>query len=373
MKVVITGGHGFLGWHTAVRLRALHGVVARRLGRPDIANPDLLNAAVADADVVLHLAGVNRADSEHAVREGNKSVAEAVANAIVARRRPVRVVYANSIQACGHSAYGEAKAQSADVLRRAVATVGGSLADVLLPNLFGEHGRPAYNSFVATFCDLVARGQTPVVTEDREVPLLHAQAAAQSLLDSMTGSEDEQLSPAGDRFDVSAVLDLIVGFHGLYSRGDIPALNQPFLLDLFNTYRSYMFPGHFPVYPQRHTDGRGELFETVRSHGGPGQVFVSTTRAKATRGDHYHLHKVERFFVVKGEAEIALRRLLDDRVVRFRVSGSEPGFVDMPTLWVHNITNVGEGELVTTFWGNQLLDFAHPDQYPERVELAVGA
>lgn len=373
MKVVITGGHGFLGWHTAARLRALHGVVADRLGRLDTTNPERLNKAVADADVVLHLAGVNRAGSDDAVREGNKSVAYALANAIKARQRPVRVVYANSIQAGGHSAYGEAKAQCADVLRRAAADVGGSLADVLLPNLFGEHGRPAYNSFVATFCDLIARGETPVVTGNREIPLLHAQTAAQSLMDAMTGCEDEQLSPEGERLDVSAVLDLIVGFHGLYSHGDIPALNQPFLVDLFNTYRSYMFPGHFPVYPQRHADQRGELFETVRSHGGPGQVFVSTTRTEETRGDHYHLHKVERFFVVKGEAEIALRRLLDDRVVRFRVSGSEPGFVDMPTLWVHNITNVGEGELVTTFWGNQLLDSAHFDQYPERVDLAVSA
>jgi UDP-2-acetamido-2,6-beta-L-arabino-hexul-4-ose reductase len=80
---------------------------------------------------------------------------------------------------------------------------------------------------------------------------------------------------------------------------------------------------------------------------------------------------VERFFVVKGEAEIALRRLLHDTVVRFRLSGSKPAFVDMPTLWVHNIKNVGDGELVTTFWGDQLLDLARPDQYPERV--AMGA
>jgi len=118
-----------------------------------------------------------------------------------------------------------------------------------------------------------------------------------------------------------------------------------------------------------HADPRGELFETVRAHGGTGQAFVSTTVPGATRGDHYHLSKVERFFVLKGEAEISLRRLLHDEVVTFRVSGERPGFVDMPTMWVHNITNVGDSELVTLFWADQLLDPVNPDQYPERVEV----
>jgi UDP-2-acetamido-2,6-beta-L-arabino-hexul-4-ose reductase len=371
VKVVITGGHGFLGWHTAARLHAMHGVEAVRLGRTQMADHESLDAAVAAADVVMHLAGVNRAQSDAAVSEGNTAVAGLVADAILARRRPVRVVYANSIQADGESAYGTSKRQAARLLGTAAAAVGGSFADVLLPNLFGEHGRPAYNSFIATFCELVAHGESPTVAEDREVPLLHAQSAAAVLLDAMTGMTDVQLRPQGERRNVSTVLGLIVGFHELYSRGEIPALTEPFLVDLFNTYRSYVFPQGFPIHPQRHSDERGELFETVRSHGGTGQAFVSTTRPGATRGDHYHLRKVERFFVVRGEAEIALRRLLHDQVVRFRLSGSEPGFVDMPTLWVHNITNVGEGELVTTFWGDQLLDTAQPDQYPESVDVGV--
>jgi UDP-2-acetamido-2,6-beta-L-arabino-hexul-4-ose reductase len=126
----------------------------------------------------------------------------------------------------------------------------------------------------------------------------------------------------------------------------------------------------FPIAPQVHADQRGSLFETVRAHGGTGQAFVSTTVPGAMRGDHYHLHKVERFFVVKGEAEISLRRLLHDDVVRFRLSGSTPSFVDMPTMWVHNIRNVGDDELVTMFWADQLLDPENPDQYPELVESA---
>lgn len=367
MKVVITGGHGFLGWHTACRLRAIHRVGAVRLGREEFVDPSLLLAEVADADVIIHLAGVNRAESEDDVRDGNIHLAQQLADAIVSAGRGVRVVYANSIQAQFDNAYGEGKARAGEVLQAAVTEVGGSLANILLPNLFGEHGRPRYNSFVATFCHAVATGGTPTVTGDREVPLLHAQLAAQHLIGAMSGTEDVRVTPAGDCRSVSEVLGLIREFHDLYARGEIPALTDAFRVDLFNTYRSYVFPQHFPFRAQVHADARGELFETARTHGGTGQAFVSTTRPGATRGDHYHLHKVERFFVVSGEAEICLRKLLDDEVVRFRIDGDKPGFVDMPTMWVHNISNVGDGDLITMFWADQLLDPVDPDQYPEKV------
>ena len=283
----------------------------------------------------------------------------------------MRLVYANSIQVDQDNPYGRGKRCAAEVLAAAVGDVGGRFVDVLLPNLFGEHGRPRYNSFVATFSDAVARGEAPTVLEDREVPLLHAQRAAQALIDA-AGGTSAQLRPAGERHTVTDVLARLRLYHDLYaSRGEVPDLGDSFDVDLFNTYRSYLFPSAYPMFAQPHDDPRGRLVETVRSHGGTGQSFASTTAPGLTRGDHYHLHKVERFFVVRGEAEIALRRLHDTEVVRFRLSGEAPAFVDMPTMWVHNITNVGDSELVTVFWADQLLDPTRPDQYPERVELAT--
>jgi UDP-2-acetamido-2,6-beta-L-arabino-hexul-4-ose reductase len=373
VNVVITGGHGFLGWHTAARLHALWGIEAIRLGREETADPQRIEAEVASADVLIHLAGVNRAESDEAIHVGNTAAAEAVADAITHNGRPVRVVYANSIQADLGSAYGRSKRASAKILRVAATSVGGSLADVLLPNIFGEHGRPGYNSFVATFCDMLARAEKPVVTDDKEVPLLHAQRAAGCLMKAMAGTTDDEFRPQGEGRHISEILSILIEFDSLYRRGDIPALGEPFLIDLFNTYRSFLFPRHFPWHATLRSDRRGTLFETVRSHGGPAQVFVSTTRPGMTRGDHYHLHKVERFAVVSGEAEIALRRLLDDRIVRFRLGGSAPGYVDMPTLWVHSIRNVGDCDLVTMFWANQLMDPANPDQYPEQVAIDLSA
>ncbi len=368
MRIAITGGHGFLGWHTACRLRAVHGVEAVRLGRADLVDADRLADTLSGVDAVLHLAGVNRAETDAEVEQGNVAIARALADAVRAVDRPLDVAYANSVQAELDNPYGRGKAAAADLLGEAVRSGGGHFADLLLPNLFGEHGRPGYNSFVATFAHAVAAGDTPTVSGDREIPLLHAQDAAAALIVGL-GSDRSEKVP-GEPRGISEVLRLLTEAHELYAtRGEIPPLPGRFEVNLFNTYRAAAFPQMWPLSPQVHSDDRGDLFETGRVHGGTGQSFLSTTRPGRERGHHYHLHKVERFFVVKGRAEIRLRRLLHDDVVTFRLDGDRPAYVDMPTLWVHSIRNVGDSELVTVFWTDQLLDQDAPDQYPEKVEL----
>lgn len=369
-RPVITGGRGFLGWHLACRLHARCGLDAELIGRLDAAR---LEEAIAAGGTVYHLAGVNRAETDADVIDGNLAAAEMLAGALRAARVPAVVVFANSIQAAGDTPYGRGKRAAADIVRRAVADCGGRFVDVWLPNVFGEHGRPAYNSFVATFADAVVAGRDPVVHEDRVVPLLPAQDAAQALIDAGTRELPGRMDPPGHPRRVTEVLALLRQFDSTYrSNGELPALPDHFTVALFNTYRSFLFPQGYPIHPVVHTDDRGDLMETFRSHGGTGMGFVSTTRPGRRRGDHYHLAKVERFFVVQGEAEIALRRLLSTERVTFRLSGDQPGFVDMPTLWVHAITNVGHDDLVTAFWADQLLDPHDPDQYPEAVGSQEG-
>lgn len=365
-RVAITGGQGFLGWHTACRLRALHGTEPSLLGRREMSDPARLRAAVAGVDAVLHIAGVNRADTDAEVERGNVVVARDLADALTASGRPIDVVYANSVQADLDNPYGRGKAAAARHLGDAVRKAGGKFADLLLPNLFGEHARPGYNSFVATFAHEVAAGRTPSVKGDREIELLHAQDAAAVLIDAIGREGRERV--VGDPRGISGVLESLTRIHELYgTRGEVPPLTSTFDRNLFNTYRAAAFPQMWPLSSTVRADQRGELFETVRAHGGTGMAFMSTTRPGQMRGDHYHLHKVERFFVASGEAEISLRRLLHNEVVTFRLSGEAPSFVDMPSLWVHNIRNVGSSDLVTMFWTDQLLDPENPDQFPEKV------
>jgi UDP-2-acetamido-2,6-beta-L-arabino-hexul-4-ose reductase len=364
MKVLLTGAAGFLGWHTRARLHATtdhETVPVTRSTWPD------LDRLVADADAVIHVAGVNRGPGGE-VRDGNIALAEQLAAAVRSSGARPRIVFANSVQCGNLSPYGEGKAGAAAVLAGLAAELGTPAVDIRLPNLFGEHGRPRYNSFVPTFVEAVLEGRTPSI-EDRPIELMHAQQAAQVLIDALQGAPGV-LAPRGTPTTVRAVFNTLVGFRRLYSSGDIPALSSDLDVDLFNTLRSALFPAHYPIPLGARSDSRGSLIEVVRAHGGQGQTFVSSTRPGMTRGEHFHLRKIERFVVLAGQATITLRRLFSSETVTFDVSGVRPCIVDMPTLWAHNIANTGSSHLSTLFWTHELFDPGRPDTYPEPVAVA---
>lgn len=363
MRIILTGAGGFLGWHTRLRLHALtdHEVVP--VGR---AQWDRLPELVIGADAVVHIAGVNRADSDDAVRDGNVSLARDLAAAIRGAETPLRVVFANSIQAGNDTAYGTGKHEAAAVLQEATVSTNGHFVDVLLPNIFGEHGRPNYNSFVATFVHATVAGETPTIRDNR-VQLLHAQDAAQVLLDALTTPESE-LRPPGEEHGVQEVWDLLQEFHSSYlPTGQIPDLSTNFRINLFNSYRAALFPSHYPIRLVPHTDERGSFVETVRCGGGEGQTSFSTTVPGVTRGEHYHLSKIERFAVIRGRGVMELRRMFTDEVLTFEADGDQPVAIDMPVGWVHNITNTGDDILFTQFWSHELFRPEAPDTFAEPV------
>ncbi|WP_026268451.1 NAD-dependent epimerase/dehydratase family protein [Micromonospora sp. CNB394] len=365
MRVVLTGAGGFLGWHTRVLLQAIGWPPAVTLPSIELNDPARVASRANGADLLVHLGGVNRG-AESDLVQGNAGAASALVRGL--RQCPVppkRVVYANSTQAGNGTPYGDAKAEAAETLA-AAAHLGYEFDDVRLPNLYGEHGRPFYNSVVATFCRQLADGGAPEVTGDRELDLVHAQDAAARLIGAPPGHAWDAAMPAL-RISVSRLAERLSYFAATYRSGEIPALGERHAVRLFNTYRSHCFPQLFPIPLTCRSDARGNLFEAVRVHGGGGQTFASTTRPGISRGDHFHLAKIERFVVLRGSAEIALRRIGHQEVVTFPVGGDAPVVVDMPTMWAHKITNTGSAELLTLFWANEIFDPTSPDTYAEPV------
>jgi UDP-2-acetamido-2,6-beta-L-arabino-hexul-4-ose reductase len=361
VKIVLTGAEGFLGWHTRCRLEAVGGHEVVPVGRKNFG--DL--AALADgADAIIHTAGINRApDAE--LHDGNIALAEAVAGTVLSSARPPRFVYANSVQASDDSPYGSGKRDAAECLGQAAKAGGVEFVDVWLPNLFGEHGRPGYNSFIATFASALVDG-ADLAIQDREITLLHAQDAAAVLIDGLAGPS-RVVEPEGECHTVAEVADLLTEYRDVYRSGAIPALGDDFHLNLFNTFRAAGFPSYGVRPLVKHTDPRGSLVETMQSHNQGGQVFFSTTAPGVRRGEHFHLHKIERFVVVSGRARIAVRRLFTDTLLTFDVSGDEPTAIDMPTMWAHNITNTGSTELLTLFWTDEIFDPDNTDTIPHPV------
>lgn len=365
MKVGITGAAGLLAYHLRIFLKALGGCEVRLAERDTFQSDSALDRFVCDVDAVVHLAGMNRGEDAE-VEAVNPWLAEKLTAAF--RRtatRPV-VIYSNSTHIDRETPYGRGKRAAASHLEQWARAEGANFLDLVLPNVFGEFGRPFYNSAVSTFCHQLAHGEEPRIHQDGVVELVHAQDVAWEIWEALGQARSGKARMAGTPMQVSVLLDRLRQLHGSYSAHVMPSLENPLDRRLFNTLRSYMFPTRYPVALTLHGDSRGSLFEAVKTRGG-GQTFMSSTHPGITRGNHFHLRKVERFLVVAGQAEIRLRRIFTNEVHVFAVSGTTPCYIDMPTCHTHSITNTGNQELVTLFWANEIFDPADSDTYAEPV------
>ena len=280
------------------------------------------------------------------------------------------VIMSSSTQEKRDNPYGRSKKKGRSFLANWAAKTNGKFTGLILPNVFGPFGKPFYNSFVATFCHQLCKGEEPEIQTDANVPLIYVGEVARiirEIIDNSTTGEEFKVKE-DKKIRVSEVLAKLKVFKEQYiESGIIPSLEQPFDLNLFNTFRSYI--DHASVYPrqfQLSTDERGSFVEVVRLGTG-GQVSFSTTKPEITRGNHFHTRKVERFAVIKGKARIQLRKIGTGKVLNFDLNGDAPSFVDMPVWYTHNITNTGNEELYTIFWINEWYNADDADTYFEQV------
>ena len=367
MKIVITGAGGLLGRHVRLHLRAQsrfrNGLVP--LDRALFRDANSRDAALDGADALIHCAGVNRGAAT-SVEQDNVEIASTLVDSLTRSGARPHVIYANSTHRDSETPYGRGKRAAHAVLEKWADLTGARYTELVLPHVFGEGGRPHYNSAIHTFCHQLSAGEELAINGAGQLELIHAHDVAIEIGEALDHGLSGELRLHGRRMSTATAAGTLVDLHRLYRDGIVPDLRDPLVLQLFNTLRSYMYPTHYPHALELHNDDRGTLFEAVKNHNG-GQAFLSTTRPGVTRGDHYHFKKVERFLVVKGQAVIRIRALLDDRVEEFHVDGSAPAYVDIPTLHTHNITNTGKDELLTMFWSNEIFDPDNPDTFAEPV------
>ena len=371
MKIVVTGAGGLLGGHVAARVHAANCMAAFKgqsepyelvmIDHHSFDNDTTLANALSDAHAVLHMAGVNRAPAA-IIEEANPKIARRLSTACANCGTRPHIIYANSTHAVSDTPYGRSKKIAGEILSE----IGGRYTDLVLPHIFGEGARPHYNNVTATFIEAVVTGETPQINPKGQVSLLHAGEAAQIAIDAVTAGHSGTLFPISRVIPVPELFSMLKGFQRDYVANIFPDLQDPFNVAMFNTYRAALYPDGFPRPLKLNTDVRGTLFEVAKGGGG-GQCFASWTEPGATRGDHFHLSKVERFLVIQGEAIIRMRRVLDGPVWEFPVTGDAPAAVDIPTLYTHSIENVGKAPLLTLFWTHDFFDPTAPDTYLDPV------
>ena len=368
--ILVTGSEGFIGRNLCVALRRQGGFEVLEFNRRHA--PADLPQLAARAELVFHLAGVNRTTDEKEFTEGNATLTRRLCDSLSAASRPAPLVFSSSIQAEQDNPYGRSKKAAEDAVLDYHRQSGAPVYVYRFPNVFGKWSRPNYNTVVATFCQNISRG-LPVQVSNRANPICFAYVddIVREFLRIAARPEHDQSTSRYEFQPVYSITlgelhDLILSFREGREKSLIPDLSNPLVKCLYSTYVSF-YDVHDLAYPvDLKTDDRGWLFELIKSpHAG--QLFVSRTRPGITRGNHYHDTKIEKFCVIQGEGIIRFRNVLDDPVIEHQVNDREIRIVDIPPGYTHCIENTGSGDMITLFWANEIFDQQRPDTFAEKV------
>jgi len=365
-RIAVTGADGFVGRNLAVRLGELGDMV---LPLTRVSTPDDWHRVVADADAVIHLAGANRPADPAEFMGVNAGTAELLAEAVVATGRAVPVIYASSAKATDDTDYGRSKRAGEDRLLALDRETGSPVYVFRLVNVFGKWARPNYNSAVATFCHNIPRG-LPIAIHDPASPLslVYVDDVVQAFLDVLDGKAAPGFVEAGPvyRTTVGKVADAIRGFRDDRDDNLIASVGTGLARALYATYVSALPPSEFAYPIASHRDPRGSFSEMLKTRTS-GQFSFFTAHPGVTRGGHYHHTKTEKFLIVHGEALFRFRHVVTGETHEIRTSGAEPVIVETVPGWAHDVTNVGDGEMISLLWANEVFDRDRPDTIAAKV------
>ncbi|WP_416327618.1 NAD-dependent epimerase/dehydratase family protein [[Eubacterium] hominis] len=381
MKILVTGAKGFVGRNLVETLKTIRDEKNKMFSLTSnltLYEYDLNSAKeklkefCADCDFIVHLAGVNRPQTPSEFYEGNLGFTEALCSYLKEAGNKCPIMISSSIQAERDNDYGKSKKAGEGALLSFGKENGNPIYIYRFANLFGKWCRPNYNSVVATWCHNIAHGldiqiNDPSVT----LPLCYIDDVVEEIIHCICGNP---YIVDGVHYGVEKVYDCTLGDLAntiksfKESRTSLEVINQADELTkkLYATYLSYLPEDAFSYPLKMNIDERGSFTEFLKTKE-CGQVSVNISKPGITKGNHWHHTKNEKFLVVSGTGLIQFRKIGEEKIIEYQVSGEKLEVVDIPTGYTHNIINVGDTDMVTIMWANEMFDPNKPDTYFEKI------
>lgn len=370
MKVLITGAGGFIGKNLIAHLRERVDVEVLCFTRGE--DVSLLTGLMLEVDFVFHLAGVNRPQDPKEFQSGNADLTQALCDAIKASNKPLPVIYTSSSQAEQDNPYGNSKRGAEEALLELAETGGAVVHLFRLPNVFGKWARPNYNSAVATFCHNITR-DLPIQINDPHacINLIYIDDVVSNFIAIMDGQlVDEPFVSVAPQYSITIgeLAEQLHSFRDSRKSMITEPVGAGLVRALYSTYLSYLPPELFTYEVPKYGDSRGVFVEMLKTKDS-GQFSFFTTHPGITRGGHYHHSKTEKFLVIKGKACFRFRQIMTGEFYELVTSGETPEIVETVPGWAHDITNIGDEEMIVMLWANEIFDREQPDTFT----LVVGA
>ncbi|OCH40304.1 UDP-2-acetamido-2,6-beta-L-arabino-hexul-4-ose reductase [Vibrio cyclitrophicus] len=361
MKIVVTGAQGFIGKNLCVMLseKGYNSVAQIDQDTPE----EMIKQALSSADFVYHLAGINRPKDESEFTTGNADFTEFVVKVLKANGRNTPIMLSSSIQASLDNAYGTSKAQAETLVVEYGKETGAGAFIYRFPNVFGKWCRPNYNSFVATFCHNVVN-DIDINIHDPSAPvnLVYIDDVCHALIALLKGGVDSGFKqvPVEYNTTVGEVAGLLKAFKESRNTLVTEYVGTGLTRALYSTYLSHFEPSKFHYNLPKYGDDRGVFCEMLKTKES-GQFSFFTAHKGITRGGHYHHTKNEKFLVIKGNALFKFEHVITGERYELTVKSEEATVVETVPGWSHDVTNIGDEELIVMLWANEIFDKEAPD------------
>jgi UDP-2-acetamido-2,6-beta-L-arabino-hexul-4-ose reductase len=365
MKILITGAKGFVGKNLVAEFK--------NQGFQDLlefdvdTDPALLDGYAASCEFVFHLAGVNRPKDQTEFMTGNFGFTSQLLDALKKHGNKAPVLITSSTQAAFDNPYGQSKKAGEELLFQYGKENDVKVFVYRLPNVFGKWCRPNYNSAVATFCHNTAHG-LPIQVNDPNVVmnLVYVDDVVASLIDKLKNGKPDaevysEVTPV-HTIKLGEIVELINQFKTSRETLQVPDMGDAFTKKLYSTYLSYLPEDQFSYLLKMNVDNRGSFTEFLKSPE-RGQVSINISKPGITKGNHWHHTKNEKFLVVSGKGVIRFRKTDSAAIIAYYVSGEKLEVVDIPVGYTHNIENLGDTDMVTVMWVNEVFDKEKPDTF----------
>lgn len=368
-NILITGSEGFIGKNLKIGIeKSLPNINILHFTNAST-KKDLENLTL-KADLIFHLAGVNRPKDLNDFYEVNRGLTEDICEILLNAKKITPIVFTSTTQAIKDNDYGKSKLAAEEFLEDFSKKNNSKVYIYRLNNIFGKWCKPDYNSVVATFCHNISKGLDIQINDpNSELKLIYIDDVISEFLDIIRKQKIVNNPIYLSNYFTTTVGELASDIADIKEGRNyhfVDSVGVGYKRALYATYLSYLETKDFVTDLKSNLDERGNFVEMMKTESS-GQISFFSAHPGVTRGGHFHHTKNEKFLVISGKAIFKFKNMNNNDYCEFFVNSNTPQIVESIPGWAHDITNIGKSEMLVMLWSNEIYDENNPDTFWEEL------